>query len=164
MKKSILLLLYFFCCNLIIGQNNVQLIEKHGQYYQNDRKVIPEKLLFILSNDTACLKTLNLSNKFSDIGNACVIVGGSVAIGSGLYLALALTDPYATITYAPVTVSLIGLGICLSSIPFYVLSKSYLKSSIEIYNSKSRADMNRFNKIELNFGATSNGVGIVCRF
>ena len=154
--------MYFFCCSLIIGQTNNQFIRKHGHYYLHDKIVGNEKLVYILSSDSACTETLKSSKLFSDIGSSFALVGASLAIGSSLYLVAKSAQGEST--WAPVTGSLIGLGFVLGSIPFVIISNSHLKSAIKIYNSKPSADINNIKKIEMNFGATSNGVGIVCRF
>lgn len=162
MKKSIFLLLCCFSCSLIIGQNHGQFIQKKRHYYLNDKIVGNEKLVYILSTDSACIGSLNKSKMYSDIGSGFALVGGSLAIGSSLYLVLSSGQGH--VSWTPVTVSLIGLGFVLGSIPFAIISNTHLKKTIEIYNSKTSADINSINKIELNFGATSNGVGVVCRF
>ena len=153
-----------FCLSgsLIIGQNNEQIIRKDGQYYLHDKIVGKEKLVYILSTDTACTETLKNSKLFSDIGSSFALVGASMAIGSSIYLISWAAQ--GRVCWSPVTVSLVGLGFVLGSIPCMIISNSHLKNAIKIYNSKPSADINNINKIEMNFGATSNGVGIVCRF
>lgn len=155
-------MLFCLSSSLIIGQNHGQFTLKKRHYYLNDKKVGNEKLVYILSTDSACIETLQKANLFSDIGGGFALLGGCMAIGSSFYLELSALGGH--VSYAPVTVSLIGLGFIFGSIPFLITSNSYLKSSIKIYNSKPSANINSINKIEMNFGATSNGVGVVCRF
>jgi hypothetical protein len=151
----------------IFSQSEGKIIYKYGSPFiiQDNVTLSMYDLKKMLTNNEAAKNEYNLYESKLKTARIVSLSFGVVALGGCSFMLIPLLSEHSNISMT--TPAIMTLG---GTIGMYVgvtmMNKSllHLHKSIDIYNSKLTSDYNGINKLELNLGLTSNGVGVICRF
>ena len=145
MKKYSIIILLCFCFNNLFSQievDSITIVKKTS--YQNSKILESWELTPILSTNSATLYDFKIYKRNNFTGTALKTTGYlSILAASFLTLAASLKETsdfsngnFGKADYsAGLRLSVVGLGLVISSIPFKNRGKKHLKRSIDIYNS-----------------------------
>lgn len=163
---------FFFVFVLSAQQSGQITVEKKGmkKIYLHDGESIDSKQLFSLLESNPNSVANYKSSRTNSIVGLSSMACGTVFIGVGFYYTvksaqevgdgnLAETTDYSNKSSSNM---LIGAGFYVLSVPFFLLSNSNLKKSINLYNASSSSGS--INDLDLYVGFTDDGIGVGLRF
>ncbi|MEI7677507.1 MAG: hypothetical protein WCJ03_12060 [Bacteroidales bacterium] len=161
MKTIAIFLIAFLCVTSVsMAQSSEQLVFKRKGVMQNDKYLTPDEAKTLLTKNPEGAVEYNIAESNFKTGSFLMVSGTVVALGGVVVLLTEVSKPKPS--YTPVYLSCAGLGIVLLGIPSIASGSGHLKKAVNIYNSKLTGDKGQ--KVELNFGLTSTGIGLVCNF
>ncbi len=174
MKNLICTVLISFILVFVASAQQVEQItmEKKGlkkTYLHGEESIDSKQLFSLLKSNPNSLDSYKTSKTFSAVGLSSMACG-TVFIGIGFYYSIKSAqavgddDLAGTTDYSNKSTNniLIGAGFYVLSVPFFLLSNSQFKKSINLYNASSSTGS--LNDIDLYVGFTDNGIGIGLRF
>lgn len=170
-KLIVVLFACFLSATSVFAHSTNQIVFNKKSAFFNDKKLSKQELADILMSEPASAAEYQKAKSNSTIAAVPLILGtGLCLVGAVISLtssvddansiskgSLETTDPAKYMT--PI---LAGAGLVLIGIPFALSSNKHMKKSVMLYNSSRTTGF--IDKVQLDFGFTQNGVGVVCRF
>jgi len=178
-KKSLLFLVLCICISIgavsQVTQTN-KIIKKTGLltagFYQNNQKLNWKSLNNVVANDQKATEILQSVKDQQMIGSALSLGGaGLMCVGAAVSFVNTIQNiqrlsagQFPRTSSAGLGILLVGGAAYFASVPFSIKVAKAMDRAVNEYNSTLGGIAGRVQPMELNFGLTSNGVGMVLRF
>ena len=137
------------------------LVADGRKVYQDGRQLTPNEVRGLMAN-TDAFRLYNKGITKNRHGNILLIIGGCLSFGGGLvWNTIHLTPGTDKSTYHPIGYAVVisgGVGV-ITGVILKPIGKKNIRQSVNTYNS-----VKRFANVELKFGVTGNGAGLVLNF
>lgn len=158
MYRKAIFILFITCLTLpAFGQNMTDTITKVNyrgsvSYMQSGRMLNLKEISYVLKSDCEAYRYLKSAKTMNGFSNAFSYTGGFLI---GYPIGYGIKTGYFNLNFMAM-----GCGFVLMAIPISIAAKHKLKLSIDTYN-KKRVGYGSVSEVELQFGSTQNGVGLI---